>query len=166
MSFLKEFKTFAMRGNVVDMAVGIIIGGAFGKIVSSLVSDIIMPPIGLLIGGVKFESLKIVLKHAHTDAVTGKVTEAVSINYGNFINTALDFLIIAFSIFLFVKLINSMKRKEETKPTPPPAPSKEEQLLTEIRDLLKGKIVERAENHKKAPGDVPGAFYMTRFILS
>ena len=113
MSFLKEFKTFAMRGNVVDMAVGIIIGGAFGK--------------------------KIVLKHAHTDAVTGKVTEAVSINYGNFINTALDFLIIAFSIFLFVKLINSMKRKEETKPTPPPAPSKEEQLLTEIRDLLKGK---------------------------
>ena len=131
MSFLKEFKTFAMRGNVVDMAVGIIIGGAFGKIVSSLVSDIIMPPIGLLIGGVKFESLKIVLKHAHTDAV--------SINYGNFINTALDFLIIAFSIFLFVKLINSMKRKEETKPTPPPAPSKEEQLLTEIRDLLKGK---------------------------
>ena len=127
MSFLKEFKTFAMRGNVVDMAVGIIIGGAFGKIVSSLVSDIIMPPIGLLIGGVKFESLKIVLKHAH------------SINYGNFINTALDFLIIAFSIFLFVKLINSMKRKEETKPTPPPAPSKEEQLLTEIRDLLKGK---------------------------
>ena len=135
MSFLKEFKTFAMRGNVVDMAVGIIIGGAFGKIVSSLVSDIIMPPIGLLIGGVKFESLKIVLKHAHTDAVTGKVTEAVS----NFINTALDFLIIAFSIFLFVKLINSMKRKEETKPTPPPAPSKEEQLLTEIRDLLKGK---------------------------
>ena len=134
MSFLKEFKTFAMRGNVVDMAVGIIIGGAFGKIVSSLVSDIIMPPIGLLIGGVKF-----VLKHAHTDAVTGKVTEAVSINYGNFINTALDFLIIAFSIFLFVKLINSMKRKEETKPTPPPAPSKEEQLLTEIRDLLKGK---------------------------
>ena len=84
-------------------------------------------------------SLKIVLKHAHTDAVTGKVTEAVSINYGNFINTALDFLIIAFSIFLFVKLINSMKRKEETKPTPPPAPSKEEQLLTEIRDLLKGK---------------------------
>ena len=111
MSFLKEFKTFAMRGNVVDMAVGIIIGGAFGKIVSSLVSDIIMPPIGLLIGGVKFESLKIVLKHAHTDAVTGKVTEAVSINYGNFINTALDFLIIAFSIFLFVKLINSRKKQ-------------------------------------------------------
>lgn len=160
MSFLKEFKTFAMRGNVVDMAVGIIIGGAFGKIVSSLVSDIIMPPIGLLIGGVKFESLKIVLKHAHTDAVTGKVTEAVSINYGNFINTALDFLIIAFSIFLFVKLINSMKRKEETKPTPPPAPSKEEQLLTEIRDLLKGKTVEGLET-KKDPAHHRDAFYMT-----
>lgn len=126
-----------MRGNVVDMAVGIIIGGAFGKIVSSLVSDIIMPPIGLLIGGVKFENLKIVLKHAHTDEITGKVTEAVSINYGNFINTALDFIIIAFSIFLFIKLMNSLKHKEEAKPTPPPAPSKEEELLTEIRDLLK-----------------------------
>lgn len=139
MSFGKEFKTFAMRGNVIDMAVGIIIGGAFGKIVSSLVSDIIMPPVGILIGGVKFEHLKVVLMQAHTDPVTGKVTDAVSINYGNFINTALDFLIIAFSIFLFVKLINSMKRKEEAKPTPPPAPTKEEQLLTEIRDLLKNK---------------------------
>lgn len=128
-----------MRGNVVDMAVGIIIGGAFGKIVSSIVSDIIMPPIGLLIGGVKFTNLKIILKHAHTDAATGKVTEAVSINYGNFINTALDFIIIAFAIFLLVKLINSLKRKEEAKPTPPPAPSKEELLLTEIRDLLKTK---------------------------
>ena len=104
MSFIKEFKTFAMRGNVVDMAVGIIIGGAFGKIVSSLVSDIIMPPVGLLIGGVKFENLKIVLKKGYTDAATGQVTEAVSINYGNFIDTALDFLIIAFSIFLFVTL--------------------------------------------------------------
>lgn len=137
MSFLQEFKTFAMRGNVVDMAVGIIIGGAFGKIVSSIVSDIIMPPVGLLIGGVKFQNLKIVLKHAHTDVATGKVTDAVSINYGNFINTALDFIIIAFAIFLLVKLINSMKRKEEAKPTPPPAPTKEEVLLTEIRDLLK-----------------------------
>lgn len=137
MSFLQEFKTFAMRGNVVDMAVGIIIGGAFGKIVSSIVSDIIMPPVGLLIGGVKFQNLKIVLKHAHTDVATGKVTDAVSINYGNFINTALDFIIVAFAIFLIVKLINSMKRKEETKPTPPPTPTKEEVLLTEIRDLLK-----------------------------
>lgn len=126
-----------MRGNVVDMAVGIIIGGAFGKIVSSLVSDIIMPPVGLLIGGVKFENLKIVLKHAHTDAATGKLTETVSSITEISSIPALAFLIIAFSIFLFVKLINSMKRKEETKPTPPPAPTKEEQLLTEIRDLLK-----------------------------
>lgn len=139
MSFFKEFKTFAMRGNAVDMAVGIIIGGAFGKIVSSIVGDIIMPPLGLMIGGVKFQNLKVILKHAHTDTVTGKVTEAVSINYGNFINTALDFIVIAFSIFLLVKLINSMKRKEETKPAAPPAPTKEEELLTEIRDLLKDK---------------------------
>lgn len=137
MKFLQEFKTFAMRGNVVDMAVGIIIGGAFGKIVSSLVSDIIMPPVGLLIGGVKFQNLKVLLKHAHTDPATGKVTEAVSINYGNFINTALDFIIIAFAIFLIVKLINGLKRKEEAKPTPVPPPTKEEQLLAEIRDLLK-----------------------------
>lgn len=140
MSFLKEFKTFAMRGNVIDMAIGIIIGGAFGKIVSSLVSDIIMPIVGLLIGGGKFENLKIVLKAAHTDPVTGKLSESVSINYGNFLNTALDFLIIAFSIFLFVKLINSLKKKEAAQPTPPPAPSKEEQLLTEIRDLLKKEV--------------------------
>lgn len=139
MSFFKEFKTFAMRGNAVDMAVGIIIGGAFGKIVSSIVGDIIMPPLGLMIGGVKFQNLKVILKHAHTDTVTGKVTEAVSINYGNFINTALDFIVIAFSIFLLVKLINSMKRKEETKPAAPPVPTKEEELLTEIRDLLKDK---------------------------
>lgn len=137
MSFIKEFKTFAMRGNVVDMAIGIIIGGAFGKIISSLVSDIIMPPIGLLIGGVKFEQLKVVLKHARTDAATGQVTEAVSINYGNFIDTALDFLIVAFSIFLFVKLINKLKKKEAAQPAPLPTPTKEEQLLTEIRDLLK-----------------------------
>ena len=137
MSFIKEFKTFAMRGNVIDMAIGIIIGGAFGKIVSSLVSDIIMPPVGLLIGGVKFEQLKIILKQAHTDAATGQVTEAVSLNYGNFIDTALDFLIVAFSIFLFVKLINNLKKKEAAQPAPSPAPTKEEQLLTEIRDLLK-----------------------------
>lgn len=137
MSFLKEFKTFAMRGNVVDMAVGIIIGGAFGKIVSSIVSDLIMPPIGLLLGGVNFTNLKIVLKQAHTDPVTGTVSDAVSINYGNFLNVTLDFLIIAFSIFLLVKLINSMQRKKAEVPAAPPAPTKEEQLLTEIRDLLK-----------------------------
>ncbi len=137
MSFIKEFKTFAMRGNVVDMAVGIIVGGAFGKIVASLVSDVIMPPIGLLIGGVNFENLKIILKRASTDPVSGKVTEAVSINYGSFIGTALDFIIIAFSIFLIVKLINSFEKKKAAQPAPPPAPSKEEQLLAEIRDLLK-----------------------------
>lgn len=139
MSFLQEFKKFAMRGNVVDMAVGVVIGGAFGKIVTSIVSDIIMPPIGLLLGGVNFTSLKIVLKQAHTDELTGKVTEAVTINYGNFINTTLDFIIIAFSIFMIIKLINSMKKKEEAAPAAPPAPSKEELLLTEIRDLLKAK---------------------------
>jgi large conductance mechanosensitive channel len=137
MSFLKEFKTFAMRGNVVDMAVGIIIGGAFGKIVSSVVSDLIMPPIGLLLGGVNFTNLKIVLKQAQIDPVTGAVSEAVSINYGNFLNVTLDFIIIAFSIFLLVKLINSMQRKKDETPAAPPAPTKEEQLLTEIRDLLK-----------------------------
>lgn len=137
MSFLKEFKTFAMRGNMIDMAVGIIVGGAFSKIVSSLVNDMIMPPIGIMIGGVRFQNLKLVLKHAHFDENTGKTVEAVSINYGNFISTALDFLIIAFSIFLLVKVINSIRRKHEAAPAPPPTPSKEEQLLTEIRDLLK-----------------------------
>lgn len=140
MSFIQEFKTFAMKGNVVDMAVGIIIGAAFGKIVSSLVSDIIMPPIGLLIGGVKFNDLAITLKHAGVDAA-GKATEAVSINYGNFIQTTLDFLIVAFAIFLMIKAMNSLKKKEETPPPTPaaPAPTKEEELLGEIRDLLKDK---------------------------
>lgn len=135
--FFQEFKTFAMRGNVVDMAVGIIIGGAFGKIVSSLVNDLIMPPIGLMIGGVRFNNLKIILKHAQLNPSTGKMTEAVSINYGNFISTTLDFIIIAFSIFLIVKMVNAIRRKQEETPPPPPAPSKEEQLLTEIRDILK-----------------------------
>lgn len=140
MKILNEFKTFAMRGNVVDMAVGVIIGGAFGKIVTSVVNDIIMPPIGVLMGGVDFKDLKLVIQQAQTDATTGEIIkEAVSINYGNFINITLDFLIIAFSIFLIIKTINSFKKKEETKPTPPPTPSKEEQLLTEIRDLLKNK---------------------------
>lgn len=136
MSFIQDFKNFAMKGNVIDLAVGIIIGGAFGKIVSSLVSDIIMPPIGLLIGGVKFENLHIILKHAGVDAA-GKATEAVTINYGSFISTGIDFIIIAFSIFLFIKMISSMKKKEVAAPPPPSEPSKEELLLTEIRDLLK-----------------------------
>lgn len=138
MSFIQEFKTFAVKGNAVDMAVGIIIGGAFGKIVSSLVSDILMPPLGLLIGGVNFKNLVIHLKPAGVDAA-GNATQAVNINYGNFIQTGLDFLIIAFAIFLMVKAVNSLRHKHQAPPPPPPAPTKEEALLTEIRDLLKDK---------------------------
>jgi large conductance mechanosensitive channel len=131
MGMLKEFKDFAMRGNVVDLAVAVVIGGAFGKIVSSFVSDVIMPPIGMLLGGVDFADLKVVLK-----AATEEV-EAVSINYGAFINTLIDFIIIAFAIFMVVKAINSTKKKEVAPPPPPPpGPTKEETLLTEIRDLL------------------------------
>lgn len=131
MSVLKEFKAFAMRGNVVDMAVGIIIGAAFGKIVSSFVGDVIMPPLGLLIGGVDFTNLAIVLKAASGSA------PAVTLGYGKFIQTVLDFVIVAFAIFMVIKLMNTLKRKEEEKPAAPPAPSNEEQLLAEIRDLLK-----------------------------
>ena len=131
MSMMQEFKKFAMRGNVVDMAVGIIIGGAFGKIVSSFVKDVIMPPIGMLIGGVDFSDLAITLKEAAGEA------PAVVISYGAFIQTLVDFIIIAFAIFMAVKVMNSLKKKEEEKPAAPPAPSKEEVLLTEIRDLLK-----------------------------
>ena len=138
MSMFKEFKEFAMRGNVVDMAVGIVIGGAFGKIVSSFVADVIMPPIGLLIGGVDFTELKFTIQDAVVDAAGTVTTEAVSINYGNFIQTAIDFIIIAFAIFMVIKGMNSMKKKEEAAPPPPPpGPTKEEVLLTEIRDLLK-----------------------------
>lgn len=139
MSLVKEFKQFAMRGNVVDMAVGIIIGGAFGKIVSSIVNDVIMPPIGLLVGGVNFTELKLTIKDAGVDAA-GAAINAVTINYGNFIQVVIDFLIIAFAIFMVIKAMNSMKKKEETVPAPPPpppAPSKEQELLAEIRDLLK-----------------------------
>ena len=137
MRFLQEFKAFAMKGNVVDMAIGIIIGGAFGKIVTSLVNDIILPPIGLLVGGVNFTRLAITLKPATIDA-TGKALEAVKLNYGNFIQTTIDFLIISLSIFLFIKALNSLKRKQEIQASQqPPAPTKEEILLTEIRDILK-----------------------------
>lgn len=142
MSLVKEFKAFAMRGNVVDMAVGIIIGGAFGKIVSSVVSDVILPPIGLLLGGVKFTDLKIIMKDPIMDAAGVITTQAVSINYGNFIQTTVDFLIIAFAIFMMIKVMNSMKKKEEVavvEATAPPTPSNEEVLLAEIRDLLKNK---------------------------
>lgn|SRR5690554_6568219 len=133
MSIMKEFKAFAMRGNVVDMAVGIIIGGAFGKIVSSLVNDIIMPPIGVLIGGVSFTDLAITIKAATADS------PAVTINYGNFVQVVFDFLIIAAAIYTLIKVMNSLKKKEEEAPAAPPAPSKEETLLAEIRDILKNK---------------------------
>lgn len=138
MGFLKEFKEFAMRGNVMDMAVGVIIGGAFGKIVSSFVSDVIMPPLGILIGGVDFSDLAITLKEASINEA-GEAVAAVTLNYGTFINTVIDFTIIAFAIFLVIKTINRFKKKEEAKPAAPPAPSKEEVLLTEIRDILKNK---------------------------
>jgi len=131
MKILDEFKAFAMKGNVVDMAVGIIIGAAFGKIVSSVVSDIIMPPIGLLLGGVNFTDLKVVMKAA-TDAAP-----AVTWNYGNFLQVTFDFLIVAFAVFMLIKGINAMKKKEAAAPPAPPAPTKDQTLLTEIRDLLK-----------------------------
>jgi large conductance mechanosensitive channel len=133
MKIVQEFKTFAMRGNVLDMAVGIIIGAAFGKIVSSLVADIIMPPIGLLIGGINFSNLSITLK----DAIGDKT--AVTMNYGVFIQTIIDFIIIAFAIFMMIKGINSLKRKEEATTALPSQPSKQEILLTEIRDILQKK---------------------------
>jgi large conductance mechanosensitive channel len=136
MSLMKEFKQFAMKGNVVDLAVGIIIGAAFGKIVSSVVNDIIMPPIGALIGGVDFTDLRLTLKAASVDDA-GKAVSAVTLNYGNFVQTTIDFLIIAFAVFMIIKAINRMKKKEEAAPSAPPKPSNEEVLLTEIRDLLK-----------------------------
>jgi large conductance mechanosensitive channel len=136
MKILQEFKQFAMKGNVVDMAVGIIIGGAFGKIVSSLVNDIIMPPIGILLGGVDFTELKATLKAASVDDA-GTAINAVTINYGTFIQTAIDFLIVAAAIFLMISAMNKMKKKEEVAPTAPPEPTQEEKLLGEIRDLLK-----------------------------
>jgi large conductance mechanosensitive channel len=135
MKLADEFKAFAMKGNVVDMAVGIIIGAAFGKIVSSVVGDIIMPPLGLLIGGVNFTDLKLVLK-----AAVDATHPAVTWNYGNFLQVTFDFLIVAFAVFMVIKAINSAKRKEEAAPAAPPAPpapTKEEVLLSEIRDLLK-----------------------------
>ena len=134
-NFVQEFKEFALKGNVVDMAVGVIIGGAFGKIVTSIVDNIIMPPIGVLTGGVDFTDLKLVIKEAEGEAA------AVTLNYGQFIQDVVDFLIIAFCIFLMVKGIAKLSRKkaEEPAPAPDPEPSAEEKLLTEIRDLLKDK---------------------------
>jgi large conductance mechanosensitive channel len=138
MGLVKEFKSFAMKGNVVDMAVGIIIGAAFGKIVTSLVSDVIMPPLGVLIGGVDFTDLTVTLKAAGIDQA-GNAIKAVTLNYGNFIQTLFDFIIVAFAIFLMIKAMNRIKTKAEEKPTLPAEPSKEEVLLSEIRDLLKKK---------------------------
>jgi large conductance mechanosensitive channel len=136
MSLVKEFKQFAMKGNVVDLAVGIIIGAAFGKIVSSVVNDIIMPPIGALVGGVDFTDLKVVIKGASVDD-SGNVVAAVTLNYGNFVQTTIDFLIIAFAVFMIIKAINRMQKKEAALPPPPSKPTNEELLLAEIRDLLK-----------------------------
>ncbi len=133
MSFLSEFKEFAMKGNVVDLAVGVIIGAAFGKIVSSLVEDIIMPALGLLIGGVNFTDLAVTLKEAQGDI------PAVVLKYGNFLQTVFDFMIVAFAIFLAIKAMNKLKRKQEATPAAPPAPAADVVLLTEIRDLLKTK---------------------------
>ena len=151
MGFIKDFKAFAMKGNVVDMAVGVIIGGAFGKIVTSVVNDIIMPPIGLLVGGVDFKDLKLILQEGQEEVlneagevITPAVAE-VTLNYGNFLQQTFDFLIIALSIFIMIKAITKLteKKKEEAPapvaPAPAPEPSAEEKLLTEIRDLLKEK---------------------------
>lgn len=138
MGMVKEFKEFAMRGNVIDMAVGIVIGGAFGKIVSSFVNDILMPPIGLLIGDVSFSELSTTLKEAVIDAEGNEVAAAVTLNYGMFIQTIIDFIIIAFAIYMVVRAMNNMKKKEAAAPPPPPpGPTKDQELLMEIRDLLK-----------------------------
>jgi large conductance mechanosensitive channel len=145
MGMLKEFKTFAMKGNVLDLAVAVIIGGAFGKIITAFVNDVLMPPIGLLLGNTDFSNLKIILKYGSEavmngdQVITPAVTE-VAVKYGSFVNTILDFLIVAFSIFMVVRAFNKMKKKEAVAPPPtPPAPSKEEVLLAEIRDILKEK---------------------------
>ena len=134
MKWIKEFKEFAVKGNMVDMAVGIIIGGAFGKVVSSIVSDLIMPPLGFLIGGINFTDIKI---HLMTPAIAGKLSQEVTINIGNFFQAMVDFTIIAFAVFIMVKAINTLHRKEAEAPPAPPTPTKDQELLMEIRDLLK-----------------------------
>jgi large conductance mechanosensitive channel len=137
MGMLQEFKAFAMRGNVVDMAVGIVIGAAFGKIVSTLVGNVIMPVVGLISGGVDFSDKKIVLKHEVLDALGKVKVPEVAISYGVFVNTVIDFLIVAFALFMVIKAMNSLQRKEAVKPAVPPAPTQDQVLLAEIRDLLK-----------------------------
>lgn len=138
MAIVKELKEFMMRGNVVDMAVGVIVGGAFGQIVNSLVNDIIMPPIGVLLDGVDFKDLKVVIKQAYVDAAGAEMPE-VSLNYGSFVQVVINFVIISTVIFFVIKGINSLQNKKEEVPAAPPAPTKEEVLLAEIRDLLKDK---------------------------
>ena len=139
MGLMSEFKQFAVRGNVVDMAVGIVVGAAFGKIVSSFVADVLMPPIGLITGGRDFSDMKVVLREAAVKA-DGTEIAAVTVNYGQFINVLIDFAIIAFAIFMVVKAMNAMKRKEEAAPPPaPPAPTRDQELLAEIRDLLEAR---------------------------
>lgn len=143
MGFFKEFKEFAMKGNVMDMAIGVIIGGAFGKIVTSLVNDILMPLVGALIGNVNFTTLSLTLRAPKLNEAGEVVKEAVTLNYGNFIQVTIDFLIVALCIFAVIKLINKasnlVKKQQEEAPAPAPEPSAEEKLLTEIRDLLKEK---------------------------
>jgi len=137
MKMFKEFREFAVKGNMIDLAVGIIIGAAFGKIVASLVSDIIMPPIGLMLGGINFTDIRIIMKEAITDPATGKIVkEAVSLKLGSFIQTLVDFTIIAFSVFMIVKMVTRIAKKPAA-PVALPPPTKDQELLTEIRDLLK-----------------------------
>jgi large conductance mechanosensitive channel len=138
MGLIQEFKEFAMKGNVVDLAVGVVIGGAFGKIVTSLVSDIIMPPLGLVTGGINFTDMKVVLRAASIGA-DGKPVEAVTLNYGNFIQHSVDFLLVALSIFLVVKAMNQLRKPKVVEPVAAPAPPQDVVLLSEIRDLLKQK---------------------------
>lgn len=145
MSIAKEFKEFAMKGNVVDMAVGIIIGAAFGKIVSAFVTNVVMPPLGLLIGGVDFTDLKVVLKEAQGEAAE------VAINYGAFVQTVFDFVIVAFAIFMAIKAMNSLKKKEEAKPDAPAKPAEDIVLLREIRDALAKKPAAKTVAVKKSP---------------
>ncbi len=135
--FLTDFKNFAMRGNAIDLAVGVIVGGAFGKIVSSIVSDILMPVLGKILGGFNFSDLKVILTPEVKDAAGAVVTPEVALGYGIFIQNTIDFIIIAFSIFIFIRLAQRIIPKKEEAPAAPPAPSKEELLLTDIRDLLK-----------------------------
>ena len=144
MGMFNEFKKFTMRGNVLELAVAVIVGGAFGKIVSSLVNDVIMPPIGLLLGERDFSRMRIILKYPKEavmegDQIISPAIAEVSIKYGSFISTILDFLIVAFSVFMVIKMYNRLKKKEEAKPVTPPPPSKEEVILAEIRDILKEK---------------------------